>query len=169
MKWQKILKTWGIILGGNLLHARCPPPDIALNRILKVSKCWLRRGTLRRERIMSLPTTGKRLSFLLLLIPATTSLAFLSPAATFTAAQPVASTGPQSVDAAKSPVSTNTVLCSSAGETANMAPPIPRWYQHEISITAPSRGCHLITSQVSNSHEAPKSICVSYACAQSIV
>eukprot|EP00804_Cyclotella_cryptica_P026074 CCRYP_013928-RB/>CCRYP_013928-RB protein AED:0.21 eAED:0.21 QI:0/0.5/0.2/1/0.75/0.8/5/330/218 len=29
-----------------------------------------------------------------------------------------------------------------------MAPPIPPWYQHEISITAPSRGCHLITSQM---------------------
>ncbi len=25
---------------------------------------------------------------------------------------------------------------------------VPRWFQHELSITAPSRGCHLITSQV---------------------
>jgi secondary thiamine-phosphate synthase enzyme len=25
---------------------------------------------------------------------------------------------------------------------------IPRWYQKTISITAPSRGCHLITSEV---------------------
>ncbi|KAI2493696.1 Uncharacterized protein family UPF0047 [Fragilaria crotonensis] len=25
---------------------------------------------------------------------------------------------------------------------------IPRWFQHEISITAPSRGCHLITSDI---------------------
>jgi secondary thiamine-phosphate synthase enzyme len=24
----------------------------------------------------------------------------------------------------------------------------PRWFQHELSITAPSRGCHLITSDV---------------------
>jgi secondary thiamine-phosphate synthase enzyme len=24
------------------------------------------------------------------------------------------------------------------------------WYQHEISVTAPSRGCHLITSTVNN-------------------
>jgi secondary thiamine-phosphate synthase enzyme len=24
----------------------------------------------------------------------------------------------------------------------------PKWFQHEISITAPSRGCHLITSQI---------------------
>eukprot|EP00569_Conticribra_weissflogii_P006689 CAMPEP_0171343944 /NCGR_PEP_ID=MMETSP0878-20121228/18296_1 /TAXON_ID=67004 /ORGANISM="Thalassiosira weissflogii, Strain CCMP1336" /LENGTH=157 /DNA_ID=CAMNT_0011847001 /DNA_START=190 /DNA_END=663 /DNA_ORIENTATION=+ len=28
--------------------------------------------------------------------------------------------------------------------------PTPVWYQHEISITAPSRGCHLITSQIQN-------------------
>ena len=25
---------------------------------------------------------------------------------------------------------------------------MPQWFQHEISITAPSRGCHLITSEV---------------------
>ena len=25
---------------------------------------------------------------------------------------------------------------------------IPRWYQHEISVTAPNRGCHLITHQI---------------------
>eukprot|EP00529_Nitzschia_sp_RCC80_P035901 CAMPEP_0113483752 /NCGR_PEP_ID=MMETSP0014_2-20120614/23597_1 /TAXON_ID=2857 /ORGANISM="Nitzschia sp." /LENGTH=158 /DNA_ID=CAMNT_0000377311 /DNA_START=168 /DNA_END=644 /DNA_ORIENTATION=- /assembly_acc=CAM_ASM_000159 len=25
---------------------------------------------------------------------------------------------------------------------------IPKWFQHEITITAPSRGCHLITSQI---------------------
>ncbi|EED88329.1 THAPSDRAFT_37948 [Thalassiosira pseudonana CCMP1335] len=30
------------------------------------------------------------------------------------------------------------------------SPPIPQWYQHEISITAPSRGCHLITSEVNS-------------------
>jgi len=24
----------------------------------------------------------------------------------------------------------------------------PRWFQHEISITAPSRGCHLITNDI---------------------
>jgi len=30
------------------------------------------------------------------------------------------------------------------------APPavVPVWYQHEISITAPSRGCHLITNDI---------------------
>ena len=25
---------------------------------------------------------------------------------------------------------------------------MPRWFQHQISITAPSRGCHLITSDI---------------------
>lgn len=25
---------------------------------------------------------------------------------------------------------------------------VPRWFQHEISITAPSRGCHLITNDI---------------------
>uniref|UniRef100_A0A7S4IED6 Secondary thiamine-phosphate synthase enzyme n=1 Tax=Odontella aurita TaxID=265563 RepID=A0A7S4IED6_9STRA len=28
------------------------------------------------------------------------------------------------------------------------APGMPVWYQHEISITAPSRGCHLVTGEV---------------------
>eukprot|EP00542_Grammatophora_oceanica_P015728 CAMPEP_0194032152 /NCGR_PEP_ID=MMETSP0009_2-20130614/5154_1 /TAXON_ID=210454 /ORGANISM="Grammatophora oceanica, Strain CCMP 410" /LENGTH=160 /DNA_ID=CAMNT_0038672505 /DNA_START=153 /DNA_END=635 /DNA_ORIENTATION=+ len=25
---------------------------------------------------------------------------------------------------------------------------LPRWFQHEISVTAPSRGCHLITKEI---------------------
>jgi secondary thiamine-phosphate synthase enzyme len=25
---------------------------------------------------------------------------------------------------------------------------IPKWFQHEIQITAPSRGCHLITNDI---------------------
>ena len=25
---------------------------------------------------------------------------------------------------------------------------VPKWFQHEITITAPSRGCHLITSDI---------------------
>ncbi|CAB9513244.1 UPF0047 protein YjbQ [Seminavis robusta] len=29
-----------------------------------------------------------------------------------------------------------------------MPPKIPMWFQHEISITAPSRGCHLVTGDV---------------------
>ena len=39
---------------------------------------------------------------------------------------------------------TSTSICS----TSNAATAIPMWAQHEISITAPSRGCHLITSEV---------------------
>jgi secondary thiamine-phosphate synthase enzyme len=36
----------------------------------------------------------------------------------------------------------------SSQSTDTMSSAIPKWFQHEISITAPSRGCHLITSQV---------------------
>mmetsp|Transcript_12336 Transcript_12336/g.33918 ORF Transcript_12336/g.33918 Transcript_12336/m.33918 type:complete len:220 (+) Transcript_12336:94-753(+) len=32
--------------------------------------------------------------------------------------------------------------------TAKMAPKIPQWFQHEITITAPKRGCHLITNDI---------------------
>lgn len=92
------------------------------------------------------PVAGQRLSYLLLLIPATASLAFLSPNSSFVPSPFVVAAAPE---APSSQASSNTALCSSStGETANMAPPIPRWYQREISITAPSRGCHLITSQV---------------------
>jgi len=28
---------------------------------------------------------------------------------------------------------------------------MPRWYQKEIEITAPSRGCHLITKNINDS------------------
>ncbi|KAL3787106.1 hypothetical protein ACHAWO_013290 [Cyclotella atomus] len=94
------------------------------------------------------PVAGQRLSYLLLLIPATASLAFLSPNSSFVPSPFVVAAAPE---APSSQASSNTALCSSStGETANMAPPIPRWYQREISITAPSRGCHLITSQVNN-------------------
>ncbi|EJK50570.1 hypothetical protein THAOC_30399 [Thalassiosira oceanica] len=37
-------------------------------------------------------------------------------------------------------------LSDSAAPVETMS--LPRWFQHEISITAPSRGCHLITSDV---------------------
>lgn len=75
------------------------------------------------------PSKAHRL-LLLVLLPA--SVAF-SPAAlsihSFVSAQPTSS---------------STSLCSAS----NTAPAIPMWAQHEISITAPSRGCHLITSEV---------------------
>ncbi|KAL7472121.1 hypothetical protein ACHAXS_012451 [Conticribra weissflogii] len=62
------------------------------------------------------------------------------------------------VAAAQSTLAASSALCSavdsnSNGETrATMAKsaPTPVWYQHEISITAPSRGCHLITTQIQN-------------------
>lgn len=53
---------------------------------------------------------------------------------------------------------TNTALstssCSAAEDTNNMprektpSKAMPQWYQQEISITAPSRGCHLITNKI---------------------
>ena len=51
---------------------------------------------------------------------------------------------------ASTTVTHHTTLCSSRRNEDNMTtvPSIPKWYQHEISITAPSRGCHLITSEV---------------------
>ena len=50
-----------------------------------------------------------------------------------------------------SPNSCPTSLSSSSSE--NMAPSsstsmVPLWFQHAISITAPSRGCHLITHDI---------------------
>jgi hypothetical protein len=35
-----------------------------------------------------------------------------------------------------------------AESSSTMASKIPMWFQHEITITAPSRGCHLITGEV---------------------
>ena len=37
---------------------------------------------------------------------------------------------------------------STTTSKATMASKIPLWFQHEISITAPSRGCHLVTGDV---------------------
>jgi secondary thiamine-phosphate synthase enzyme len=39
---------------------------------------------------------------------------------------------------------------SSSSDSCIKAPTTMHWYQHEISVTAPSRGCHLITSTVNN-------------------
>ncbi|KAL7519004.1 hypothetical protein ACHAWX_003804 [Stephanocyclus meneghinianus] len=97
---------------------------------------------------MTMPrtTTGQRLSFLLFLLPASSSFAFLSPTAYYLASatkhEPIDPTRPYTHD--------DTTFCSTRDTEISMAPPMPRWYQHEISITAPSRGCHLITSQVNN-------------------
>ena len=45
-----------------------------------------------------------------------------------------------------SDTSSTTKLCSQVENT--MSSSLPKWFQHEISITAPSRGCHLITSDI---------------------
>jgi len=49
-----------------------------------------------------------------------------------------------------SATTTSTSLCSSSSSSSDnsIMTSIPKWFQHEISITAPSRGCHLITSEV---------------------
>ena len=40
-------------------------------------------------------------------------------------------------------------LCNSNQvDSTTMSASLPKWFQKEISITAPSRGCHLITSEV---------------------
>ena len=49
------------------------------------------------------------------------------------------------------PKKTNDAPSSSSSSSSSSS--VPRWHQHEISITAPSRGCHLITPRV---HDAIK-------------
>ena len=84
-------------------------------------------------------TKGRRLSILLLLVPATISLAFAPPARSYFAVAEQASTCTSS-----SSTSINLNQQPTMPKTTGM----PQWFQHEISITAPSRGCHLITSEV---------------------
>ena len=42
--------------------------------------------------------------------------------------------------------STSTCLASSSSDTSTIMS--MKWFQHELSITAPSRGCHLITNDI---------------------
>ena len=51
----------------------------------------------------------------------------------------------QPTDSVSSSSSSCTALHQSIEDTTNQK---MQWFQHELSITAPSRGCHLITSQV---------------------
>jgi len=39
-------------------------------------------------------------------------------------------------------------LCNSNQVDSTTMSSLPKWFQKEISITAPNRGCHLITSEV---------------------
>ena len=40
------------------------------------------------------------------------------------------------------------VLCSAPKVSGLSLQVLPMWFQHEITVTAPSRGCHLITNDV---------------------
>jgi secondary thiamine-phosphate synthase enzyme len=64
---------------------------------------------------------------------------------------------PSSVAQAQQPLPTSSSTCLAQGSNNNDAAAATttttstmsmKWFQHEITITAPSRGCHLITSQV---------------------
>lgn len=102
----------------------------------------------------------QRLSLLLLLAPATASLAFAPSALRCFAAAaqtpaPSSSSSASSINidrasaAATTASSSTTALCSSEQVDDTMSKSsVPQWFQQEISITAPSRGCHLITSEV---------------------
>eukprot|EP00581_Thalassiosira_minuscula_P019008 CAMPEP_0183724644 /NCGR_PEP_ID=MMETSP0737-20130205/18062_1 /TAXON_ID=385413 /ORGANISM="Thalassiosira miniscula, Strain CCMP1093" /LENGTH=227 /DNA_ID=CAMNT_0025955283 /DNA_START=42 /DNA_END=725 /DNA_ORIENTATION=+ len=102
---------------------------------------------------------GRRLSILLLLAPATISLAFApSTRHYFAAAQTSGTSSSSSIDraTATNPATSSTALCSS-NQVDNMAKSLPQWFQHEISITAPSRGCHLITSEINKAIQSDMS------------
>mmetsp|Transcript_30440 Transcript_30440/g.64123 ORF Transcript_30440/g.64123 Transcript_30440/m.64123 type:complete len:236 (+) Transcript_30440:53-760(+) len=95
---------------------------------------------------------------LLLLVP-TATLAFVSAPlhGTFAAAISTSASSPNNSPVESSSIPAGTALCSTTDNTNRETPttmaksaPTPVWYQHEISITAPSRGCHLITSQIQN-------------------
>lgn len=98
--------------------------------------------------------TAKQLGIsILLLIPATVSFAFVSSIQTQLPGYP-SSNSPRDCTS-----TTTTYLCSSSSNQYQQdavdttskkmaAQSIPKWFQHEISITAPSRGCHLITNEV---------------------
>lgn len=49
---------------------------------------------------------------------------------------------------ASCPTTTTSTSLAQSTSTSSVSAPMMKWFQHEITITAPSRGCHLITSQV---------------------
>ncbi|KAL3776632.1 hypothetical protein ACHAW5_000889 [Stephanodiscus triporus] len=95
-------------------------------------------------------TKDRRLSILLLLVPATISFAFVPSArAQRQPPHPSSSTRQQQQSAATTTTTVTTESSSSCDREGGVdAMSVPRWFQREISITAPSRGCHLITPQV---------------------
>ena len=99
---------------------------------------------------------GKQLLSLLLLLASVVSVSFaFVPSALAQVIEKDTSTSPCkahktyfkiSVTSLSTSTSPTTKLCSQVENT--MSSSIPKWFQHEISITAPSRGCHLITSDI---------------------
>lgn len=79
------------------------------------------------------PTSMYLKPFLLLLIPAVTAFLIPNTASSF------------AVFSKSALFSTSN---RSGGSEQNQIMSVPRWYQKTISITAPSRGCHLITADV---------------------
>lgn len=55
---------------------------------------------------------------------------------------------PSSLAQTTSQGSTTTSQSSQPNDTMSSTSTTPKWFQHELSITAPSRGCHLITTNV---------------------
>uniref|UniRef100_A0A7S2UNK1 Secondary thiamine-phosphate synthase enzyme n=1 Tax=Attheya septentrionalis TaxID=420275 RepID=A0A7S2UNK1_9STRA len=79
----------------------------------------------------------QKLAYLLIAVPSASVAAFL-PASSSTSLF-------SSFVAAAAPT---TSCASSTQSEMPKEQSIPRWYQHEVTITAPSRGCHLITLDV---------------------
>ena len=83
-------------------------------------------------------TVASFATFLLLILNATVA---------FTA-NPTTTTASSSSSSSSSCSASTSSDSDSSSSTNTMASKIPLWFQHEISITAPSRGCHLVTNDV---------------------
>ena len=106
----------------------------------------------------ALLVSQRSLTFLLFIVLNVTVAFTVNPTDSLTS-RPQAPTDPS----CPTTLSTATTLSSSSSSTSSsstdststssMPPPapaskIPLWFQHQITITAPSRGCHLITNEV---------------------
>lgn len=63
---------------------------------------------------------------------------------TSTSTSTCSSTTSTSLSSTSQPIDTT----STTDDNNNMASKVPVWFQHQISVTAPSRGCHLITGDI---------------------
>jgi hypothetical protein len=91
---------------------------------------------------------GRRLSILLLLVPAAISFAFVPSARAHQQPVTTASSSSSSCDREGGVDTTASSIVMPKTNAPSSSSSVPMWFQHEISITAPSRGCHLITPQV---------------------